>query len=186
MHGVTERELAHLVDQLGRCASGRAFSAGLNPAQWAALRYLARANRFSRTVSGFAAYHGTTRGTASQTIKSLVRKGYLIRRPLARDQRSFRLELTTRARRLLETDPIDELVQAAGSLPRSHREALGEGLALLLERVHAARDCPAYGVCRSCRHLATGKGSCEFYCSLNDEMLAPDELACICVDHIGR
>lgn len=186
MDGVSERELAHLVDQLGRCASGRGFCAGLNPAQWAALRYLARANRFSRTVSGFAAYHGTTRGTASQTIKSLVRKGYLIRRPLARDQRSFRLDLTTRARRVLDSDPIGELVQAAGTLPSAHREALGEGLQLLLERVHAARECPAYGVCRTCRHLDTRTTSCKFYCSLNDELLEREDLRCICVDHSHR
>ena len=149
---VSELELAQLVDQLGRCAAGRGFSAGLNPAQWTALRYFARANRFSRTVSGFARYHGTTRGTASQTVKSLVQKGYLIRRPLARDQRSFRLELTARARRALASDPLHELVRAARSLPRGRLEALGEGLRLLLERVLAERECATYGICRSCRH----------------------------------
>lgn len=180
---VPERELANLVDQLGCLASGRGFNAGLNPAQWTALRYFSRANHFSRTVSGFALYHGTTRGTASQTIKSMVRKGYLIRRPLARDQRSFRLDLTDRARRALGSDPMEELVQAARMLPRAHREALGEGLQLLLERIRSGRDCPAHGVCRSCRHLQSDDESCEYFCRLNDERLEPGELACICVDH---
>jgi DNA-binding MarR family transcriptional regulator len=181
--GCEPAALADLVDRLGRSTSGRGFCAGLNPAQWTALRYLARANRFSRTVSGFAGYHGTTRGTASQTIKSLVQKGYLIRRPLARDQRSFRLDLTSRARVALEADPLHELVEAARGLPRMQRDALGEGLRLLLERVRADRECPAYGACRSCRHLGTDVAGCEHYCHLNDEMLEPGELICICMDH---
>ncbi len=57
-----EQAVAELMEQLGHCACSEAFSAGLNPAQWSALRYFQRANRFSRTVSAFAQYHGTTRG----------------------------------------------------------------------------------------------------------------------------
>ena len=91
---ISERAVAELIKQLGRCAYGEAFTEGLNPAQCTALRYFGRANRFSRTVSAFALYHGTTRGTASQTVKALVEKGYLRRRPVKTDHRTFRLELT--------------------------------------------------------------------------------------------
>ena len=65
------RAIAEQVLQLGRMASAEALAEGLTPVQWAGLRYFARANRFSRTPSAFAAFHGTTRGTASQTIKNL-------------------------------------------------------------------------------------------------------------------
>ncbi|MFB6261826.1 MAG: MarR family transcriptional regulator, partial [Thiohalorhabdaceae bacterium] len=62
-------------------------SSGLTPAQWSALRFFASANRFSRTVSAFAAYNVTSRGTASQTIKALERHGYLRRETVTADKR---------------------------------------------------------------------------------------------------
>jgi DNA-binding MarR family transcriptional regulator len=78
---------------------------GLTPAQWAVLRYFARANRFSRTPSAFAAFHGTIRGTASQTIKSLETRGYLRRTRSEADGRSARLDLIGKARAILAHAP---------------------------------------------------------------------------------
>ena len=84
------RVIAELVLRLGRIASGEGLVEGLTPAQWTVLRYFARANRFSRTPSAFAAFHGTTRGTASQTIKNLEIQGYLTRIRSQADGRSAR------------------------------------------------------------------------------------------------
>ncbi|MEE8227707.1 MAG: MarR family winged helix-turn-helix transcriptional regulator, partial [Kiloniellales bacterium] len=77
---VSAQTVAELVVQLGCLARGDGFVANLTVAQWAALRYFSSVNRFSRTVSAFAEFHGTTRGTASQTIKSLVQNDYLTRK----------------------------------------------------------------------------------------------------------
>ena len=82
--------LAQMLLHLGRLAHGDVKVAGLTPAQWTVLRYFSSANRFSRTASAFASFHGTTRGTASQTIKSLVAKGDLERIRSKRDGRSAR------------------------------------------------------------------------------------------------
>ena len=62
--GTRERTLAELIVFLGRLAYGGDRLTGLTPVQRAVLRYFARANRFSRTVSSFAEFHATTRGTA--------------------------------------------------------------------------------------------------------------------------
>ena len=107
------RVIAELVLHLGRIASREALVEGLTPAQWAVLRYFARANRFSRTPSAFAAFHGTTRGTASQTIKNLETLGYLTRMRAEADGRSVRLVLTEKARGILANDPFESLVRAA-------------------------------------------------------------------------
>ena len=185
-----EQTVAELVEQLGRCACSEAFAAGLNPAQWAALRYFERANRFSRTVSAFAQYHGTTRGTASQTIRSLVRKGYLLRLPAKHDQRSFRLDLTDTARQALGSDPFGEFVSAASALPAAQCSALAEGLRAILDQVLEKRARRPFGVCTSCEHLCAldgeGEGGCGHHCRLQDELLAHQELGRICVDHRHR
>jgi len=185
-----EQTVAELVEQLGRCACSEAFAAGLNPAQWAALRYFERANRFSRTVSAFAQYHGTTRGTASQTIRSLVRKGYLLRLAAKHDQRSFRLDLTDTARRALGSDPFGEFVSAAGALPAAQCSALAKGLRAILDQVLEKRARRPFGVCTSCEHLCAldgeREGGCGHHCRLQDELLAHQELGRICVDHRHR
>ena len=185
-----ERAVAELVEQLGHCACSDAFSAGLNPAQWSALRYFERANRFSRTVSAFAAYHGTTRGTASQTVRVLVQKGYLRRLPAMHDQRSFRLDLTELAQQELGSDPFAEFVNAAGTLPPEQCSALARGLRAMLEQVLEKRARRPFGVCTTCEHLGAlddqSDGRCGHFCRLQDEALAEQELGRICVDHRCR
>jgi DNA-binding MarR family transcriptional regulator len=185
-----QQMVAELVEQLGHCACSEAFSAGLNPAQWAALRFLERANRFSRTVSAFADYHGTTRGTASQTIRALVQKGFLRRLPDERDQRSFRLELTGHARAVLDADPLAGLVSAAATLPHAQCAVLAEGLRTMLERVQDQRARRSFGVCTSCRHLCAlddeGERGCASRCTFKNAILQDGELGKICIDYQSR
>ncbi|HIP78057.1 MAG TPA: MarR family transcriptional regulator, partial [Kiloniellaceae bacterium] len=63
----TADDLGLLLERLARVLQNEAHSEGLKPTQWEALRYLSRANRFSRTPSGVTAYLGMTKGTVSQT-----------------------------------------------------------------------------------------------------------------------
>lgn len=184
---VSERAVAELIEQLGRCAYGDAFTDGLNPAQWTALRYFGRANRFSRTVSAFALYHGTTRGTASQTVKALVEKGYLRRRPVKTDRRTFRLELTAKARKFLAQDPFGDLVSASGVLSAEWRTTVVEGLQAILGHLVKSRSGPLFGVCPSCVHLQ-GEGYCldsatPYECALFGQPLSEEELDEICVNY---
>ena len=91
---------------LGRLAHGEGqddtASAALSTAQWTALRYLSNANRISRTPSAFAKFHGTTRGTASQTIRGLVKQGFLTQSRATGDGRGRQLELTEKAKNFNE------------------------------------------------------------------------------------
>ncbi|MDG1431396.1 MAG: MarR family winged helix-turn-helix transcriptional regulator [Paracoccaceae bacterium] len=56
--------------------------------------YLGQANRFSRSPSHVAEYLGTTRGTVSQSFKSLVQKGYVTEHRSKFDKRIISFELT--------------------------------------------------------------------------------------------
>lgn len=186
---VSERNVAFLLEQVGRAAFGDGFSGGLNPAQWAALRYFGRANRFSRAVSAFAEFQGTTRGTASQTVKSLVKKGYLTREPAPGDRRSFRLELTAEGRRLLEDDPFQELAGIAGSLTPAQRSNLAQGLDIILDRILTRRGQPRFGVCACCCHLrldaCRGHPLGPHECGLLSEPLGEPEIGEICAMYSG-
>lgn len=178
------RELAELLLQLGRAAYAEGTSGDLSAAQWAALRYFARANRFSRTVSGFADFHATTRGTASQTVKSLVNRGFLERAPSERDGRSVLFKLTQPARQHLRQDPFDALVRAAGRLnKRQLNEVTGE-LRRVGEYLAVERDTAMAGRCEHCGHLVSDGG--DYRCGLMEEPLATAELREICIRYRPR
>ena len=155
------RAIAELVLHLGRIASGEALVEGLTPVQWTGLRYFARANRFSRTPSAFAVFHGTTRGTASQTIKKLEAQGYLTRMRSETDRRSVHLVLTEKARAILEKDLFEILVRATDTLPLGVRGQFANALQRVLGHVALERGIPTFGNCASCTHLEGGDCSRE-------------------------
>ncbi len=183
---VRESVVAELISQLGRIAHGEGFVGGLTPAQWSVLRYFSRANRFSRTVSAFAEFHGTTRGTASQTVKSLVNRGYLIRTRSQRDGRSARLDVTEKGKAALADDPLDILVGAARALSPTARMSLGSALERMVRYVAQEHGRCPFGMCPSCLHLR-GEGSCvegrpPYECGFLDEPLEEAELDQVCVN----
>jgi len=185
---MNSRAIAELVFHLGRIASGEGLVEGLTAAQWAVLRYFAQANRFSRTPSAFAAFHGTTRGTASQTIKSIETLGYLTRMRSEDDRRSVRLVLTEKARGILANDPFESLVRAADSLPASIQGHFADALRRMLGQVTQERGKPPFGTCTSCQHLESDgcsrEGQTPYACGFTSEPLRLEELDGVCINFV--
>ena len=104
--------LTTLIQLVFREYSRRGYSLGLNPAQWAALRFFAHAEKQRCTASEFARFHRTTRGTAGHTVAALVRKAYLYRSRSVEDRRVTYLRVTEEGRALLKRDPIAPIIEA--------------------------------------------------------------------------
>jgi DNA-binding MarR family transcriptional regulator len=180
------RVIAELILHLGRIASGDGLVGGLTPGQWGVLRYFARANRFSRMPSAFAAFQGTTRGTASQAIKSLVAQGYLRQTRSETDGRSVRLDLTDKARAIIAKDPIEALVRATDALPPGVRGHFSNILQRMLGHVALERGKPLFGTCETCEHFEGG-GYCKeglpaYLCGFLNEPLIEEELDELCIN----
>jgi len=180
------RVIAELILHLGRVASGDSAVGGLTPGQWAGLRYFARANRFSRTPSAYAAFHGTTRGTVSQTIKGLVEQDYLKQTRSQADGRSVRLDITDKARALVTDDPIEALVRAADALPLGVRGSFSVVLQRMLGRVTSEMGKPLFGTCEACAYFE-GDGFCQkgqtsYKCGFLNEPLVEEELGELCIN----
>lgn len=187
---VNERDLAELIARIGRTAHGDGFVEGLTPAQWTALRYFSRANRFSRTVSAFAEFHATTRGTASQTVKSLVKNGFLTRKRSEQDRRSVRFDTMEKSLAVLERDPFEGLVAAAGELSNTSRLAISRGLDRMLRRLAARQGKKVFGMCPNCKYLRTGicctnGDETEYQCELHGEPLGEPEIRQLCVNFVS-
>ena len=173
-------DIAELLVYLGRAARGADAGSDLTAAQWTAMRFFARANHFSRTPSAFASFHATTRGTASQTIKSLMLKGYLVRHEAADDRRSVRLDLTSSGKSIMHHDPLCKLTDAIDRLEGRLRMALRQSLPALAGELAKIRDTVAFGTCGDCRHFSCC-GAVSF-CACVGAELAPADLGCLCVN----
>src|SRR4051812_13785214 len=110
------REAVELLAQVARILWFEGTKHGMRDREWMALRFLSRANRFSRTPSALASYVGTTRGTASFIIGELERLGYLERNRSAKDKRSVMLSVTQQGKKFLARDPVNVLVDAIAVL----------------------------------------------------------------------
>jgi DNA-binding MarR family transcriptional regulator len=118
-----------------------------------ALRFFARANQYSRNPSAFAGFQATTRGTATQTIKSLEAGGYLVRQPSNADRRSVSLRLTSKGKKALERDPFEVLVRAVDSLDAKDRTAMRLALHQVLSTLATSGAHRQTGVCQDCTHF---------------------------------
>jgi len=144
--------------------------------QLVALQYLSVANRFSDTLSGLTAYLGATKGTVSQTVKALERKGLLTRDRDADDGRVFHLRPSDPGRALAEQSlPAKSLAGLADE------DGVAEVVEGLLRSMLAARGGVAFGVCRTCRHHEPrGRGA---WCRLLEVRLAAADADRWCKEH---
>jgi DNA-binding MarR family transcriptional regulator len=118
---------------------------GLNPAQWEALRYLSRANRFSNSPIALTRFLGSTKGTISQTIKALERKGFITKAPRQDEGRSICLSLTPKGAEALKHDPLTEFSKSLDDLSGNADGAWPRALPICLNRPEAQQ--PSFGIC---------------------------------------
>lgn len=178
----TAGQIAELLDRLGRATHALQFVNGLNPAQWEALRFLGRANRYSRSPSSLSDYLGTTKGTTSQTLRALESKGHVTRCRDCHDRRGVSLELTESGRALLESDPMREIERAVDGLSGTCAESLAKGVSQVLERIRSRCRQGVFGVCEQCSHLVASGESTTTQCGLTGEVLSKEESRQLCVN----
>lgn len=179
----TPDRIAELLVHLGRAARSEDGRSDLTAAQWTCLRFFARANGSTRTPSGFASFQATTRGTASQIIKTLERQGLIIRHRSEVDGRSVRFDLTEAGRAMLSRDPLGDLIDVIGTLVVADRAQFLDTLSRVASAVAMLRETPAFGSCRDCSHFTASDVS--GYCACMAEELATDEIGKLCARYRG-
>ncbi len=155
---------------------------GLEPVHLRALRFLARANRYSDTPVAVSEYLGLTKGTASQTLIRLQEKGMLAASPDPKDGRRVHLRLTRAGRKVVSHVDPPKLFQEALEASSVSSSLQGSFLDLLRTLQHLNGSRP-FGVCRSCVHFRSGDGKGSFLCGLTEEPLKARESHLICREH---
>ena len=180
------REAIELLGQVARILWFEGTKHGMRDREWMALRFLSRANRFSRTPSALASYVGTTRGTASFIIGELERLGYLERKRSAKDKRSVLLSVTQQGKKFLARDPVNGLVDAIAVLDDDGKIRFRDTLRHVLDQPDAAEQRHHTDVCKRCiflredRTSSENKTTVEFTCRLFRAPIAEAEIDLLC------
>jgi DNA-binding MarR family transcriptional regulator len=180
------REAIELLVQAARAWQFEGNRHGLRDREWMALRFLSRANRFSRTPSALAGFIGATRATASQIVKTLEAKSYLIRKPSHEDKRSVVLCVTPLGEKCLaQHDPINHVLNAVSALGAEECARLRDSFREVLNHLDAAHQRLNASNCRDCMFLAQrspakGRGGVEYTCRLYRAPISPEEIELLC------
>ena len=143
------------MERLGNLMRSELRKAGsdeaLQPVHLQALVYITKANRYSNTPQALADYLGLTKGTVSQTLLVLDRRGLIERYQDDVDRRVVRLRLSSAGERLLyENQPALAWQNATRNISpnriRNAVSALREALVTMQEDNEGS----AFGQCHNC------------------------------------
>lgn len=120
--------IASMIEQIARRLTSMKRIDGLHPSQWSALRFFETADEPARTTSGLAAFQAVNAATASRTISTLLRDGYLDERLSTTDRRVRYIDLTQKGRTTLDDDPFHSIRDAIATLDRERLDRLAVDL----------------------------------------------------------
>ena len=162
----------------------RCTELGLQVVHFQVLNYLARCNKFSNTPAAVANYLGMTRGTVSQSLIILEKKGYIGKTPDAGDKRVVHLRLLPAGEFILrQARPAELFDNATSILQGSHQADAGENVfQQALTALQKANQSQSFGVCKTCRNFSEKNG--DFFCQLTQQPLTNPESEQICQEHL--
>ncbi|KAB2832447.1 MAG: winged helix-turn-helix transcriptional regulator [Candidatus Dadabacteria bacterium] len=181
-----DARIQSLIERLGNLmrAGARASGGGLEPVHREILGYLSVCNRYSDTPAGVTDYLGATKGTTSQSIGVLERKGFLKKRPDKEDGRVVHLVLTAVGRRMTGDGTVPEaFAEALLDMGPGEKETLARLLSKILTGLQRRNGGRTFGVCRTCRFFGENALPGSHQCGLTLEPLSDGDSFKICREH---
>ncbi|NQZ29991.1 MAG: winged helix-turn-helix transcriptional regulator [Oceanospirillaceae bacterium] len=155
---------------------------GLLPIQLEVLQYLSICNHYSDTPMGVTDYLNQTKGSVSQTLKVLEKKGLIEKIADSKDKRVAHLKVTIAGQELvgsLLASPL--LTQAHENLDAVQSANINSALNNLLRAVQSVHQFKSFGQCYSCiNHTKLKNG---YFCELTKEPLTKNDIELICREH---
>jgi DNA-binding MarR family transcriptional regulator len=154
----------------------------LQPVHVQALNYLQQCNRYSNTPLALTEYLGLTKGTVSQSLLLLHRKGLIERSPDPVDNRVVRLRLSAKGEKLLKQQNASSEWKSTVKISNKKLESTADVLGELLQALQLSHGARTFGTCLTCRYF-TGKNGSQHRCGLTGERLYRSEIGKICREH---
>jgi DNA-binding MarR family transcriptional regulator len=182
-HSLTSFQLLERISALLSSEARKRYAAlGIQPVHVQVLEYLSLCNHHSDTPAALTEFLGLTKGTVSQSLQVLERKGYVSKTQDSQDGRVVHLRLLEAGADILrKVQPLDVFTQAEETLLqkefKSIRHALGATL-LVLQRANHSKS---FGLCNTCRYFSEVDNHTQ--CDLTGEPLRQEAVDKICREH---
>lgn len=155
---------------------------GLQPVHLQVMDYLSRCNKYSDTPAALSNYLGMTRGTVSQTLQLLEKKGLIKKTSNAKDRRMVHLSLLADAEVLLDKARLSDLYNQASLIFNDANYLNNESVFVkALCALQKANNSHSFGLCKTCRYFTTTSDG--FRCALTKESLTHADSKKICQEH---
>lgn len=177
-------KLIDRISTLMRSEERKKYTAlGLQPIHGQILDYLAHCNGMSDTPAAVSEFLGLTKGTVSQSLQVLERKGYIEKKPNELDRRILHLSLSeTGARVLTEMQACDIYPIAEQAIPADQFDALNRALLSTLSALQKANNLKSFGVCYTCYHFS--EVDHHYHCELTQQPLSQHDAVKVCREHL--
>jgi MarR family transcriptional regulator, negative regulator of the multidrug operon emrRAB len=159
---------------------------GLQPVHLEAMLFLNQANRFSNTPQALAEFLGVTKGTVSQSLLLLDRRGLIERYQDEVDRRVVRLRLSQQGEQMLEEMQPASMWQSATRNISANR--IRNGVSALRETLYMLQShngARTFGVCNTCIYCQR-KSQRTHHCALFAERLSGPETRLVCREHVPK
>ncbi|NOQ34565.1 MAG: MarR family transcriptional regulator [Methylococcaceae bacterium] len=181
---------ANIFDSIERIAAlmraeerKRCAEFGLQPVHLQVLDYLLICNQYSDTPAALSKYLGMTRGTVSQTLLLMQKKGYVEKIPDTDDKRVIHLKISAAGKKILvQAKPVDLFEQASALLEADGKAGVSEDFFLqALSALQTVNQSQSFGLCKTCKHFTpkTQGG----LCGLTKAKLTKADSEKICQEH---
>ncbi|MHB8353769.1 MAG: MarR family winged helix-turn-helix transcriptional regulator [Burkholderiales bacterium] len=159
---------------------------GLQPVHIQALMFLEQANRFSNTPQALAEYLGLTKGTVSQSLLLLDRRGLIERYQDEIDKRVVRLRLSSLGEAFLSESAPAALWQTATRDISANRVRFSVSvLRSIVYELQNYNGGPPFGVCSTCIYCQR-KSQRIHHCTWFGERLSGPETRKICREQVPK
>jgi len=185
MHDLTTLKLIERISTLLRAEQRKKYSAlGLQPVHIQTLDYLASCNRFSDTPAAVTDYLGLTKGTVSQTLQVLVRKGYIEKKQDDTDKRIVHLQIVQEGIKLLKSiTPFDVFIKAEEAIANKQFDSISAALYEALVALQNVNGTSSFGQCKNC--ITFSEENDHYYCLLMQQPLSQADIEKICREYVS-
>lgn len=159
---------------------------GLSPVQLQVLVFILHHPSAQTTVTYIAAEFNMTGATVSDSVRVLVAKNLLERKPSSTDARSHLLALTNQGREIAQRAAhfANALTESVLQLSDETVATLQSGLVELIGHLHSKGVVSVQRMCFNCRFHGSG-GTTGHYCHLLERQLALSDLRIDCPEHVA-